>query len=216
LQKLAVVWAKTDIIFAKLFGENILQIITSVPRCRPTNCRQNDELSTDKLSEHFQKCQLVNRHIFDVSNCCQNIYTIFTVPCNLVGRIGRVCVDHLTSWQNVMSATWLSTTFLVSDPLCLSSSLALHFSNYSFWVHRLVNWDDRQLLAHAMASDFSVIWQCLSKRTFFFVMDQTPHPSVHNLVVNVIRKNSSCIQKVLVLAQCRVLGKRPQCIFGDS
>jgi hypothetical protein len=47
--------------------------------------------------------------------------------------------------------------------------LALHFSNYSFWVHRLVNWDDRQLLAHAMASDFSVIWQCLSKRTFFLL-----------------------------------------------
>jgi hypothetical protein len=39
------------------------------------------------------------------------------------------------------------------------------FSNYSFWVHHLVNQDDRQLLAHAMASDFSVAWQCLSKRT---------------------------------------------------
>jgi hypothetical protein len=39
------------------------------------------------------------------------------------------------------------------------------FSDYSFWVHHLVNRDDRQLLAHAMASDFSVPWQCLSKRT---------------------------------------------------
>jgi hypothetical protein len=51
------------------------------------------------------------------------------------------------------------------------------FSDYSFWVHHLVNRDDRQLLARAMASDFSVAWQCLSKRTFiFFVMDQTPRP----------------------------------------
>jgi hypothetical protein len=41
-------------------------------------------------------------------------------------------------------------------------------SDYSFWVHHLVNWDDRQLLAHAMASDFSVAWQCLSKRTIGF------------------------------------------------
>jgi hypothetical protein len=39
------------------------------------------------------------------------------------------------------------------------------FSDYSFQVHHLVNWDDRQLLSHAMASDFSVAWQCLSKRT---------------------------------------------------
>jgi hypothetical protein len=34
--------------------------------------------------------------------------------------------------------------------------LALHFTHYSFRVHHLVNRDDRQLLAHAMASDFSV------------------------------------------------------------
>jgi hypothetical protein len=67
--------------------------------------------------------------------------------------------------------------FLVSDPLCLSSSSALHFSDYSFRVHHLVNQDDLQLLAHAMTSDFSVAWQCLSKRTIgFFVMDQTPPP----------------------------------------
>jgi hypothetical protein len=51
------------------------------------------------------------------------------------------------------------------------------FSDYSFRVHHLVNWDDRHLLAHAMASDFSAAWQCLSKRTIgFFVTDQTPRP----------------------------------------
>jgi hypothetical protein len=38
--------------------------------------------------------------------------------------------------------------------LCLSSSSALLFSNYSFWVHHLVHQDDQQLLAYAMASDF--------------------------------------------------------------
>jgi hypothetical protein len=30
------------------------------------------------------------------------------------------------------------------------------FSDYSFWFHHPVNQDDRHLLAHAMASDFSV------------------------------------------------------------
>jgi hypothetical protein len=31
-----------------------------------------------------------------------------------------------------------------------------------------------------MASDFSVAWQCLSKRTIgFFVTDQTPRPTKH-------------------------------------
>jgi hypothetical protein len=55
--------------------------------------------------------------------------------------------------------------------------LALHFSDYSFRIYHLVNQDDRQLLAHAMAYDFSVPWHCLSKRTIvFFVTDQTPRP----------------------------------------
>jgi hypothetical protein len=35
-------------------------------------------------------------------------------------------------------------------------------------VHHLVNRDDQHLLAHAMASDFSVTWQCLSKTTIVF------------------------------------------------
>jgi hypothetical protein len=68
---------------------------------------------------------------------------------------------------------------LVSNPLCLSSSSALHFFRLFFLVHHFVNQDDQHLLTHAMASDFSVAWQCLSKRTigFFFVTDQTPRPS---------------------------------------
>jgi hypothetical protein len=44
----------------------------------------------------------------------------------------------------------------------------------SFGVHHPVYWDDWHLLANAMASDFSVAWQFLSKR--FFVTDQTPRP----------------------------------------
>jgi hypothetical protein len=43
-----------------------------------------------------------------------------------------------------------------SDPLCLSSSSALHFFRLFFLAHFLVNQDDQHLLAHAMASDFSV------------------------------------------------------------
>jgi hypothetical protein len=42
------------------------------------------------------------------------------------------------------------------------------FSNYSFGVHHPVNRDDQHLLAHAMASDFSVSWQFLSKRNIVF------------------------------------------------
>jgi hypothetical protein len=44
------------------------------------------------------------------------------------------------------------------------------FFEYSFRVHHLVYQDDQQLLAHAMASDFSVAWQCLSKRTIGFLL----------------------------------------------
>jgi hypothetical protein len=47
--------------------------------------------------------------------------------------------------------------------LCLSSSSALHFFWLFFWVHHLFNQDDRHLLAHAMASDFSAAWQCKKK-----------------------------------------------------
>jgi hypothetical protein len=44
--------------------------------------------------------------------------------------------------------------------LSLSSSYsALPFSDYSFLVHHPGNQDDRQLLACAMASDFTVAWQ---------------------------------------------------------
>jgi hypothetical protein len=42
------------------------------------------------------------------------------------------------------------------------------FPDYSFWVHLPVNWDDWHLLAHAMASDFSVAWKFLSKTTIGF------------------------------------------------
>jgi hypothetical protein len=48
-----------------------------------------------------------------------------------------------------------------------------------FLVQHPVNQDDRHLLAHAMASDLSVAWQFLSKRTIgFFVKDQTPRPLI--------------------------------------
>jgi hypothetical protein len=56
--------------------------------------------------------------------------------------------------------------------VCLSSTLALHFSDYSFWVHHLVNWDDRHLLAHAMASDFSDAWPQVSGHSFLLFMDK--------------------------------------------
>jgi hypothetical protein len=46
-------------------------------------------------------------------------------------------------------------------------------SDYSFFVHHPVNRDDRQLLAHAMASDFTVARQF--SQLEFSVMDQTTY-----------------------------------------
>jgi hypothetical protein len=52
--------------------------------------------------------------------------------------------------------------------------LAFHFSDYSFLVHHPVNRDDRHLLAHAMASEFTVTWQFSQREQLFvFVTDQT-------------------------------------------
>jgi hypothetical protein len=80
------------------------------------------------------------------------------------------CVDYFQVLTHFLDAV-----FWASDPLCLSPSLALHFSNYSFLVPHPVNCDDRHLLAHAMGSDYTVAWQCLSKRTIgFSLTDQTP------------------------------------------
>jgi hypothetical protein len=43
------------------------------------------------------------------------------------------------------------------------------FSNYFFLVvHHPVNWDDRHLLAHAMASDFTVARQVSQREQLFF------------------------------------------------
>jgi hypothetical protein len=58
----------------------------------------------------------------------------------------------------------------VSDPLCFSSSSALHFSHYYFLVHHPVNQDDLHHLAHAMASDFTVAWQFLRWEQLIFLV----------------------------------------------
>jgi hypothetical protein len=42
------------------------------------------------------------------------------------------------------------------------------YSDYSFCVHHPANFDDWHLLAHAMASDFSVAWQFFLKRPIDF------------------------------------------------
>jgi hypothetical protein len=49
-------------------------------------------------------------------------------------------------------------------------------SDYSFRIHHPVNRDDPHLLAHAMASDFSVTWQFLSKRTIVFLLGSNSTP----------------------------------------
>jgi hypothetical protein len=46
--------------------------------------------------------------------------------------------------------------------------LALHFSDYSFLVHHPVNRDGLQLLAHAMASDFTATRQFSQREHLVF------------------------------------------------
>jgi hypothetical protein len=71
-------------------------------------------------------------------------------------------VYHFCIYVNLQQLMFIiscvNKLFLVSDPLCLSSSSALQFFNYSFLVHHPVNRDGRHLLAHAMASEFTVAW----------------------------------------------------------
>jgi hypothetical protein len=50
------------------------------------------------------------------------------------------------------------------------------FSDYSFWVHHPINWDDRHLLAQAKASDFSVAYLFFSKRIIVFCYGSNSTP----------------------------------------
>jgi hypothetical protein len=72
---------------------------------------------------------------------------------------------------------------------CASPPPPSIFSDYSFWVHHLVNWDDRHLLAHAMASDFSVAWHCEPNLSY--------STSILQKFSKVIAKNLS-YQKILI------------------
>jgi hypothetical protein len=63
----------------------------------------------------------------------------------------------------------------------LSSSLALHFSDYSFCGHHSFNRDNRQLLAHAMASEFSVANTRLKKFCFSWPLRSLPISKISDL-----------------------------------
>jgi hypothetical protein len=68
----------------------------------------------------------------------------------------KVALDRVTRLDKVLP----SGLFFGSEAPCASPPPQPSIcSNYSVWVHHLVNQDDRHLLAHAMASDFSVAWQ---------------------------------------------------------
>jgi hypothetical protein len=71
--------------------------------------------------------------------------------------------------------------FWSATPCASPPPLHSIFSDYSFRVHHLVNQDNRQLLAHAMASDFSVAWKCLSKRTIGFCYGSNSTPEIPDL-----------------------------------
>jgi hypothetical protein len=73
----------------------------------------------------------------------------------------------------------------ISDPLCLSSSLALHFYHHSFLAHHPVNQDDRHLLALAKASDFSVAWQFSQREQLVFLFGSN---SIANSLAKIFQK----------------------------
>jgi branched-subunit amino acid transport protein len=81
----------------------------------------------------------------------------------------RVQILHISDYVELYH---LLHSFLVSKPLCLSSSLALFLGIILFLVHHPINWDNRYLLAHVIASNFSVARR-LSQREHFLNTDQT-------------------------------------------
>jgi hypothetical protein len=87
---------------------------------------------------------------------CHNLYSSFLPKSHFISGTQK--------W--VLSFSFLGQRSLV--PLLLLGPP--FFSIILFRVHHLVTQGDRQLLAHAMASDFSVAWQCLSKRTIVFLL----------------------------------------------
>jgi hypothetical protein len=87
--------------------------------------------------------------------------------------------------------------FLSATPCASPPPWPSIFSNYSFGIHQPVNQDDQRLLAHAMASDFSVAWQFLSKRTIiFFVTDQTPRTNLSRSIYAITSKVLWVIKKI--------------------
>jgi hypothetical protein len=84
----------------------------------------------------------------------------------------------------VRKRTLRSSFFLfwgISNPLCLFSSSALHlFQLLFFLVHYPVNWDDRHLLAHALASDFTVSRQFSQREQLFFLLWIKLHALLHS------------------------------------
>jgi membrane-associated phospholipid phosphatase len=56
-------------------------------------------------------------------------------------------------------AVAMTTAISPATPLASPPPQPSIFSNQSFLIHHLVNWDDRHLLTHTMASDFSAAWQ---------------------------------------------------------
>jgi hypothetical protein len=101
-------------------------------------------------------------------------------------RCGSVNFDMAGFMHNVVLADVanpgkaLFPAFWSATPCASPPPRPSIFSHYSFLVHRPTYQNDRHLLAHAMASDFTLAWKFSQREQFvccvFFVMDQTPHP----------------------------------------
>jgi hypothetical protein len=113
-------------------------------------------------------------HLFIFRCCCHlTFFNIYTGYVDMIGPELAFILFYFILFQTIIRVEREPNFFGGSATPCASPPPPRPsiFSNYSFGVHHLVNRDDRQLLAYAMASDFSVIW-----RFWFFVTDQTPRP----------------------------------------
>jgi hypothetical protein len=137
--------------------------------------------SYDPMSE-IKLCienQVVERHL--VENDHGSVASVVEVSRGAPFLPPALPYPLLDVWREVLQ--WVGVFFGgggSATPCASPPPWPPHFYDHSFWVHHLVNWDDHQLLAHAMASDFSIAWQCLSKRTIGSFNELLPLTSIFN------------------------------------
>jgi hypothetical protein len=146
------------------------------------NVEQNDEKMLENCQKLLKKCRLIKKGILTFLIACMyyvhsaldvcdknTLKRSWTSLCLLLSKLRRSSPSNRHS-----SNTQVYVLFGNNPPIFFGGSATpcaspprwpSIFSDHSFWIHHPVHQDDRHLLAHAVASDFSATWQFLSKRT---------------------------------------------------